>query len=40
MNESEDHRIGTNEINKISLSFFHGKIYIQKNGRDRLALGY
>ena len=35
--QSKDHRIGTYEINKISLSRFHDKIYIQNNG---LALGY
>ena len=36
----KDHRIGTYEINKISLSCFHDKIYIEKNGCDGLALGY
>ena len=36
---SKDHRIGTYEINKISLSCFDDKIYIQKNGYDRLPLG-
>ena len=35
-----DHRIGTYEINIISLSCFDNKIYIQNNGLDRLALGY
>ena len=35
--QSKDHRIGTYEINKISLSRFLDKIYIQNNG---LALGY
>ena len=35
-----NHRIGTYEINKISLSCFDDKIYIQNNGYDRLALGY
>ena len=35
---SKDHRIGTYEINKISLPCFNDKIYIQKNGYDRLAL--
>ena len=34
------HRIGTYEVNKISLSCFADKIYIQKNGCDGLALGY
>ena len=38
--QSKDHRIGTYEINKISLSYFHDKIYIQNNGSDRLALAY
>ena len=38
--QSKDHRIGTYEMNKISLSCFDGKIYIQHNGRDGLALGY
>ena len=33
-------RIGTYEINKISLSCFDDKIYMQNNGYDRLALGY
>ena len=32
-------RIGTYEINKISLPCFHDKIYIQNNGYDGLALG-
>ena len=30
--QSKDHRIGTYEINKISLSCFDSKIYIQNNG--------
>ena len=38
--QSKDHRIGTYEINKISLSCFDGKIYIQNIGYDGLALGY
>ena len=38
--QSKDHRIGTYEINKISLPFFDDKIYIQNNGYDGLALGY
>ena len=38
--QSKDHRIGTYEINKISLSCFDDKIYIQNNGYDGLALGY
>ena len=36
----KDNRIGTYEINKISLSCFDDKIYIQNNGYDGLALGY
>ena len=36
---SEDHRIGTYEINKISLFCFDDKIYIKNNGCDGLALG-
>ena len=36
--QSKDHRIGTYEINKISLSCFDDKIYIQNNGYDGLAL--
>ena len=39
--QSKDHKIGTYEINKISLSCFDDKIYIQNNGLcDGLALGY
>ena len=38
--QSKDHRIGAYEINKISLTFFDGKIFIQSNGSDGLALGY
>ena len=38
--QSKYHRIGIYEINKISLSCFDDKIYIQKNGYDGLALGY
>ena len=38
--ESKDHRTGTFEINKISLSWFSDKIYIQDNGCDGLAFGY
>ena len=37
---SKDYKMGTYEINKISLSCFDDKIYIQKNGFDGLALGY
>ena len=38
--QSRDHRIGTYEINKISLLCFDDKIYIQNNGCDELAFGY
>ena len=38
--QSKDRRIGTYEINKISLSCFDDKIYIPDNGYDGLALGY
>ena len=38
--QSKDHRIGTYEINKILLSSFDEKIFIQNNGYDGLALGY
>ena len=38
--QSKYHRKGTYEINKISLSCFDGKIYIQSNGYDGLTLGY
>ena len=38
--ESTDHRTRTYEINKISLSSFDNKIYIQNNGHNGLALGY
>ena len=38
--QSKDHRIGTYEINKISLSCFDDKIYMQNKGCDGLALGY
>ena len=38
--QSKDHKIGTYEINKISLSCFDDKIYIQSNECDVLALGY
>ena len=37
--QSKDHRIGTYEINNISLYCFDDKIYIQNNGYDGLALG-
>ena len=38
--QSKDHRIRTHKIQKISLSCFDGKIYIQNYGYDGLALGY
>ena len=38
--QSKDHKIGTYEINKISLSFFDDKIYVQNNVSDGLVLGY
>ena len=38
--QGKDHRIGTYEINKISLSCFDDKTYIQNNGYEGLALGY
>ena len=38
--QSKDHRIGTYEISRISLSWIDYKIYIQNSGYDQLALGY
>ena len=38
--QSKDHKIGTYEISKISLSCFDDKICIENNGCDGLALGY
>ena len=38
--QSKDHRIRTYEVNKISLSCFNDKMYIQNNGYGGLALGY
>ena len=38
--QTKNHRIETNEINKISLSCFNDKIHILSNGYYRLALGY
>ena len=38
--QSKDHRIGTYEINQVSLSCFADKIHIQNNGYNGLALGY
>ena len=37
--QSKDHKIGTYEIKKTSLSCFEDKIYIQNNGCNGLALG-
>ena len=37
--QSKDHKIGIYEINKIYLSCFDDKSYIQNNGCDGLALG-
>ena len=38
--QSKYHKIGTYEINKISLLWLDDKIYILNNGYDRLTLGY
>ena len=38
--QSGDHRLGIYEIDKVSLSCFDDRIYIQNNGYDVLALGY
>ena len=38
--QSNNHRIGTYEINRISLSWFDDKIHILKNGCDKLVLNY
>ena len=38
--QKKGHRIRIYEINKISLSCFDDKVYIQNNGYDGLALGY
>ena len=38
--QSKGHRIGVNEVNKISLTCFDDKVYIQNNGYNGLALGY
>ena len=38
--QSKDHKIGSYEINKILLSCFYDKIYVQNNWYDGLALGY
>ena len=38
--QSKNHRIGTYEINKLSLFCFDDKLYMQNNGYGRLALCY
>ena len=38
--QSKDHRIGTYEINKISLSCIDDEIHVLNNGYDGSALGY
>ena len=38
--QSKNYRIGTYEINKITLSCFDDKTHIQNNGYDGLAFGY
>ena len=38
--QGKDHRTGTYQINKISLSCFDDKIYINNKGYEGLALGY
>ena len=38
--QSKNHKTGTNEINKISLSCFGDKKYILYNGYDGVGLGY
>ena len=38
--QSQYHRIGTYKINKITLSCFDDKIYIQNNRCDGLSLSY
>ena len=38
--QGKDHKIGTYEINKTSLSYFDNKIYIQNNACDGSSLGY
>ena len=38
--QSKDHRIGSYEINKISLLYFDEKTYFQDDGYDGVALGY
>ena len=36
----KDRKIGTYELNEISLPCYEDKIYIKDNGWDRFALGY
>ena len=38
--QSKDHKIRPYEINKISLSCFDDKIYIQSNGYNGLVVAY
>ena len=38
--QSQDHSIGTYEVNKTSVSCFDDKIYNEKNGYYGLAFGY
>ena len=38
--QGQDHRIGIYQINKILVSCFDDKIYIQNNGYDGVAIGY
>ena len=38
--QNKDHRIGSYEMNKISLPCVDDKTYIQNNGYDGLARGY
>ena len=38
--QSKDHRLGTYEMNKISLSYFDVKIHILNNEFNGLALAY
>ena len=38
--QSKNHRIGTYEINTISLPCFNDKVYIQTNRRSGLTIGY
>ena len=37
--QSKDHKSGTYEVNKIFLSCFNDKIYIQNNECDEFSLG-